>query len=208
MRQIGVCTPGGAEAWAIFQLLYEWMTVSLSGLMARIKVDEKNCFGNGRQCARRRRGSSRSTQHQQHGNIETCLMLNKNCSRQCRRIGVQSEETSTAPLECSLVLGMVAAETRRSEAAQQVAGSLPWIGVDNPTEEQQLRADHATRMQESADFQLGGPEKLTDAHDPQHALQKNGGLADLWYMDDGDIMCHPILVPSFLQEFDVANAKV
>ena len=24
----------------------------------------------------------------------------------------------------------------------------------------------------------------------------------------GDIMCHPILVPSFLQELDVANAKV
>ena len=24
-------------------------------------------------------------------------------------------------------------------------------------------------------------------------------------MDDGDIMCHPILVP-FLQDFDVANA--
>ena len=29
------------------------------------------------------------------------------------------------------------------------------------------------------------------------------GLADPWY-----IMCHPILVPSFLQEFDVANAEV
>ena len=27
-------------------------------------------------------------------------------------------------------------------------------------------------------------------------------------MDEGDILCHPILVPSFLQEFDVANAKV
>ena len=27
-------------------------------------------------------------------------------------------------------------------------------------------------------------------------------------MDDGDIMCHPILVPSFLREFDLANAKV
>ena len=27
-------------------------------------------------------------------------------------------------------------------------------------------------------------------------------------MDDGDIMCRPILVPPFLQEFDVANAKV
>ena len=56
--------------------------------------------------------------------------------------------------------------------------------------------------------QTAHPEKLTRAHDPQHALQKNAGLADLWYMDDGDIMCHPILVPSFLQEFDVANANV
>ena len=27
-------------------------------------------------------------------------------------------------------------------------------------------------------------------------------------MNDGDIMCHPILVPSYLQEFDDANAKV
>ena len=27
-------------------------------------------------------------------------------------------------------------------------------------------------------------------------------------MDDGDIMCHPFLVPSFLLDFDVANARV
>ena len=47
MRQIGVGTPGGAEALAIFhELLYdEWMAGSLSGPLARIKVDEKNCFG-------------------------------------------------------------------------------------------------------------------------------------------------------------------
>ena len=47
MRQIGVGTPGGAEALAIFhQLFYdEWMTGSLSGPLARIKVDEKNCLG-------------------------------------------------------------------------------------------------------------------------------------------------------------------
>ena len=55
---------------------------------------------------------------------------------------------------------------------------------------------------------LAAQEKLSGAHDPQHALQKNGGLADPWYMDDRHIMCHPILVPSFLQEIDVANAKV
>ena len=43
-------------------------------------------------------------------------------------------------------------------------------------------------------FQLGGPEKLTGADDPRHALQENGGLADFWYLYDGDILCHPMLV--------------
>ena len=47
MRLIGVGTPGGAEALAIFhQLLHdEWMTGSLREPLARTKVDEKNCFG-------------------------------------------------------------------------------------------------------------------------------------------------------------------
>ena len=86
-------------------------------------------------------------------------MLNKKGSRQCPKIVVQNKETSTAPLECSLALRMVAAETRGRVAAQQASGSLP----------------------------LGGPEKFTRADAPWHAF--------------------PILVPSFLQEFDVANAK-
>ena len=57
----------------------------------------------------------------------------------------------------------VAAEARERTAAQQAAGSLPWIGVADVSELQQLRADHATRLQESANFQLGGPEKRTGA---------------------------------------------
>ena len=72
-----------------------------------------------------------------------------------------------------------------------------------------LQADHAGRQQEGANFQLGGgSENFTGADDPWHALQKNGGLADLWSMDDGDTLCDQILVPSYLQEFDVVNAKV
>ena len=63
-------------------------------------------------------------------------------------------------------------------------------------------------MQESVNFPFGGPDRLTGAHDPLHALQRSGGVADQWYMDDGDTMCHPILVLPFLQEFDVANARV
>ena len=39
--------------------------------------------------------------------------------------------------------GMVAAETRGSIAAQQAAGTLRWIGVNDPVEEQRLQADHA-----------------------------------------------------------------
>ena len=91
-------------------------------------------------------------------------------------------------LECSLASGMVAAETRGIVAARQAAGTFSWIGVDDPAEEQGLQADHAARVLESANFQLGGPEKLIGAHDAQHALQKSGGLAGQWYMDDGDIV--------------------
>ena len=100
------------------------------------------------------------------------------------------------PLECSLALGMVAAEAPGSIAARQAAGTLPWIGVNDSAQEQRLQADHAARLQESENFQLGGPEKLTGAHDPLHVLQKSGGLADQWYMNDGN-MCHPILVLPF-----------
>ena len=70
------------------------------------------------------------------------------------------------------------AETQRSTAARQAAGTLPWMDVNHSAEEQRLQADHAARLQESANFQIGGAEKLTAAHDPQHALQKSGGLVD------------------------------
>ena len=42
--------------------------------------------------------------------------------------------------------------------------------------------------EDTANFQLGGREKHTGADDPRHVLQKHGGLADLWYMDDFDIL--------------------
>ena len=96
------------------------------------------------------------------------------------------------PLECCLASGMVVAETRMCIAAQ--AGSFPWIGASDDAELQQLRADHATRLQ--ADFQLGGRKSAQGPTTRGMHRRKNGGLADLWYMDDGDIMCHPILVPS------------
>ena len=64
-------------------------------------------------------------------------------------------------------------------------------------------ASDEVRLQETANFQLGGPERLTGANDPRHVPQKNGRRSD-----DGDILCHPIFMPTYLQEFDVANAEV
>ena len=89
---------------------------------------------------------------------------------------------------------MESSETRGSIAARQAAGTLLWIGVNDSAVVQRLEADHLARLQESANF--GGPEKLNGAHDPQQTLRKNGGLADQWYMDEGDVMRRPILVLS------------
>ena len=99
--------------------------------------------------------------------LETCLMLNKKGSRQCPRIVVQSKEMLMFQ-ECSLALGMVAAEAHGRVAAQQASGSLPWIGVDDPSDLQRLQAEHAARLQETAIFQLGGPEQLAGANNPRH----------------------------------------
>ena len=203
MRQIGGGTPGGAEVLAIIRrLLYdEWVAGSLKEPIARIKVDEKNCFGMIEwQAVREAAARFLPSTRQQHGNIDT--VEQEGFPPMPKDRGAEQGDVD-GPLECSLALGMVAAETRRRVAAQQASGSRPWIGVDDPSDVQRLQAEHAVRLQETANFQLGGP-----ADGPRHVPQKNGGLADLWYTDEGDILCHPILVPTYLQEFDVADAKV
>ena len=92
------------------------------------------------------------------------------------------------PLECSLALGMVAAETRGSIGARQAAGTLPWIGLNDSAEEQRLQAGRR-------------PDCRNQPHRSSRPATRIAG-----HMDDGDILCHPILVPPFLREFDVANA--
>ena len=54
----------------------------------------------------------------------------------------------------------------------------------------------------------GGPEKLTGGDDPRHALHECGGLADFWYIDGGDILCHPALVLTCLVALDTVNARI
>ena len=134
-------------------------------------------------------------------------MLSKTGWRQWPKIVVQNKETPTAPWSAAKLWERRRLKHEDAWLLRQLSGSLSWTGVDDSSENQHLQAAHAVRLQETANFQLGGPGKFTGADDPRHALHKHGGLADLWYVDDGDIMCHPILVPPYLQEFDDANAK-
>ena len=91
---------------------------------------------------------------------------------------------------CSLALGMVAAESRLRVAAQQAARTLL---SNDPVEERLLQAEHGNRRKQIRNLQWCGPEKQIGADDGRRALQEKGGLADLWYIDDGDILCHPNL---------------
>ena len=188
MWQIGVGTPGGAEALAIFHhLLYD-------------ELDDRLIQGTAGQ------NQSRREKLIEWKAVREAMsrFLPKHTAWKHRNLSyvVQEARDVDGSVECSLAVGMVAAETRGSIAARQAAGTLPWIGVNDPAEVQRLPADHAARLQESANFQVGGPEKLTGPHDSQHTLQKSGGLSDQGYMDD------VILVLPFLQDLDVANARV
>ena len=146
-------------------------------------------------CARRRRGFSPSKQQQQRGNIGTCPLLNRKGSCQCRRIKVLSKETLMAPWSAAWPWEWW---QRRCEEALPPGRSLDW----------RERLSGGTATPSGPRGQAAGICKLPaswprKAHDPRHALQLSGGLAD-----DGDIVCHPILVLPFLQDFDVANAGV
>ena len=130
MRQIGVGTPGGAGALAIFrQLLFdEWMAGSISGPLARIKVDEKNCPGMIAWKAVCEAASRFLPRHAaaawKHRNVSFVEL--EGLSPMPKDRGAEQGDVD-GPLECSLALGMVAAVTRGSIAAQQAAA--PFFGL-------------------------------------------------------------------------------
>ena len=93
------------------------MTGSLSGPLARIKVDEKICLGMIEWEAVREAASwfHLGTRQQNRGNIGTCPNLNRKGYGQCRRLEVQSKETSLAPWSAAWSWGWW--QQRREEAS-------------------------------------------------------------------------------------------
>ena len=107
--------------------------------------------------------------------------------------GVEQGDVN-GPLECSLAPGMVVAEVRLCFAAKQAARTLSCIGTRDSLHERQLQDEQHNRMQQIRSFQLVGSGNFAEpmTHD---ILCKKRGLADQWYLDDGDILRHPLLVP-------------
>ena len=116
MRQIGVGTPGGAEALAIFhQLLYdEWVAGSLNEPLARIKVGGTNCFRMIEWRAVRDAASQFLPEHTaaaawKHRNLSH--VDQEGLAPMPADRGAEQGDVD-GPLECSLALGMVATGTQ------------------------------------------------------------------------------------------------
>ena len=218
MRQLGVGMPGGAETLATFhQLLYElWEAGELSTPLARVKIDERNCYGSlewpaVREATRQalpRHFAATCWKHAAASAIEQADMPAAPKDR-----GAEQGDVDGA-MECSVTLGGVASEARGRVHARQRRGELPWFS--SGAAEQAVAAEFDERSVRAGAWSATPPAQRRVEHggvstittDPRHEVQTAGGLADWWYLDDGDVLCHPRLVPEYLRHFDEANPQV
>ena len=136
---------------------------------------------------------SPSTQQWLVGNTAPCPTWNKKDFHRCPKIAGHSKEMSMAPLRVLVCSGYGSSRNTN-------AGGRP-TSCRCPSMDRSRRPFGITTV-------AGRTCKKVSWASPRHALQENGGLADQWYVDDGDILCHPILVPSYLQKFDGANDSI
>ena len=69
-------------------------------------------------------------------------------------------------------------------------------------------ADYDEKTSRAQTFETAAGDSEEVCIDPRHEVQVGGGIADFWYLDDGDILCYPILVMPYLEAFDCANREV
>ena len=218
MRALGGGTPGGAEALAEFhQLIYElWQSGGLQCPLARIKVDEKNCFG------RLEWPAVRSAVYETLPRHYPVTCWKHRAVSEVEQPGVAAAPKDRGAeqgdvdgsLECGLTIGGVATRARQRVHTQQRRGELPWNSqTEGGSTEANLEFD--TRAQRVGEWAGTAPSERRSRDgnkailtDPSHEIQRHGGLADFWYMDDGDILCHPRLVVPYFRSFDSEDGQV
>ena len=215
MRQLGVGTPGGAEALAIFQqVLHElWAGGRLEMPLARIKIDEKNCFGRLEWPAVRKAARDAMPRHfavtcWKHQAVSGVEQAGVDPMPKDR--GAEQGDVD-APLECGMTMGMISSAARSELHSMQRRGELPWAATsaaDVIIAEQEFgqraaRHDAWAATSPAERRSTDGTRALVP--DPSHEVQAFGGVADFWYLDDGDILCHPLLVRAMLECHDRAD---
>ena len=207
MRQIGVGTPGGAEALAIFhQLLYdEWMTGSLSGPLARIKVGEKNCLGMiewkaVRETAWRFLPKYTAAATWTHRNLSH--VEQEGLSPMPKDRGAEQGDVD-GPLECSLAAGLVAGRDawKHSRAASGGHPSLGW-------RERPCRGTASASRPRGPNGRNRQTSSLAAQKNTPVPMIRNTRCRRMEVLRiNGTWTTSPCVCP-FLQDFDVANARV
>ena len=218
MRQLGVGTVGGAEALALFQqVVYElWKEGRLERPLARVKIDETNCFGRLEWPAIRRAVHEALPRHFP----VTCWKHAAVSHVEQRDVGPMPKDRGAeqgdvdGPLECSLTLGEVSSSARAEVHGQQRRGELPWSS-SAPEATSAAEREFDARAVRHAEWTATVPAERRGSHgskaiipDPAHEVQAFGGIADFWYLDDGDILCDPVLVLPLLRAHDGADDRV
>ena len=149
MRQLGVGTPGGAEALAIFQqCLHDlWRSGDVEAPFARIKIDEKNCFGmlewpgvrEATSAALPRHFPVTCWKHAAASFVEQSGVEAKHKDRGAEQGDVDG------PLECSLTMGKISSLARHAVHDKQRRGELPWIGTASGEQLQEAEHDFDQR---------------------------------------------------------------
>ena len=218
MRQLGVGMPGGAEALATFhQLLHEvWANDELDVVLARVKVDESNCYGSLEWPAIRKATAAALPRHLpvlcwKHAAASEAEQPNVPAAAKDR--GAEQGDVDGS-VECSLTLGNVATKTRHSIHTRQRQGALPWLSA-SPDAGAMAVAEFDDREARAATWDALEPEHRRASEgskavipDPRHELQGLGGIVDYWYIDDGDVLIDARLVPEYLETFDHFNPEV
>ena len=177
--------------------------------LARIKVDEKNNFGSLEWDAIQ---SAALELHPKHAAVAAWKHTSASYVEQegvaplPKDRGAEQGDVD-GPTECALTLGQVAGDARLLVHQQQRLARLPWA-CESQAEVEAAVADFDAHTLAAQNFQSQDARAPLRSLDPRHEVQKGGGLADFWYLDDGDILCCPGLVVPFLQAFDVVNPSV
>ena len=186
-RRLVVPSEGDSDEAGRRARLEEWMSGTLDTRQARVKVGATNCSGMISWSAVRKSAGGSLPKHAAVGGwkLRALSFLEKGVKLIPKSRGAQQRDVD-GPLECSLAWRLKHGYTF---ARQRAAGIVPWVGA-RINEEVQRRQDHyQSRMLLLHPLPTCGP--------PRHALQDNAFFADIWFFDDGDILCHPALVLAY-----------